>query len=205
MGDYFISVAKTIQRVRQGAPVLLVDADRESEADLFCPADTLTSEIVSLMLRRCGGVYCVAVLGSWLDAIGIPECQPRSFGVNSPFWHTVDWTGNGDDHSSITARTWAAWELARIPPSLDEWIYPGHVQVLRAREGLLAERRGHTETSVHLAREAGLNPVAVICELTGDHGGMAREPGEIEAFCRQTGVGALLMSEIKTPVTRLLS
>lgn len=180
----FSSVEDAIDAFRQGGMVVVVDdEDRENEGDLFLAAEFATPETVAFFLQHTSGYVCVCAPGERLDALELPpmvatntEAQRTAFTV------TVDVKRGTTTGISAGDRALTIAALADPTATAPEFARPGHVQVIRSRPGGVLERAGHTEASVDLARLAGLQPVAAICEIvTADKVGMARLP-ELERF-----------------------
>ena len=169
------SVVDALRRIQRGEMVLVSDgADREDEADLTMAAQWVTPEAVAFMLRHGRGLVCMPCEGARLDRLGIGPMVPDA-GCDTAFTVSID-------HRSVGSGISAIDRSATIRAVLDPWagaadfVRPGHVFPLRAREGGVLVRTGHTEAAVDLARMAGLAPCAVICEVLNDDGTIARGP-----------------------------
>jgi len=169
------SVVDALRRMQRGEMVLVSDgADREDEADLTMAAQWVTPEAIAFMLRHGRGLVCMPCEGARLDRLGIGPMVPEA-GCDTAFTVSID-------HRSVGSGISAVDRAATIRAVLDPWaggadfIRPGHVFPLRAREGGVLVRTGHTEAAVDLTRMAGLAPCAVICEVLNDDGTIARGP-----------------------------
>jgi 3,4-dihydroxy 2-butanone 4-phosphate synthase/GTP cyclohydrolase II len=169
------SVLEALRRIQRGEMVLVSDGpDREDEADLTMAAQWVTPEAIAFMLRHGRGLVCMPCDGSRLDRLGI-GAMVTDAGCDTAFTVSID-------HHSVGSGISAADRAATIRAVLDPWavagdfVRPGHVFPLRAREGGVLMRTGHTEAAVDLARLAGLAPCAVICEVLNDDGTIARGP-----------------------------
>ena len=171
------TIDDALRRIRRGEMVLVVDdEDRENEGDLTLAAEWVTPEAVNFMLRWARGLVCMPCDGTWLDKLDIEQMVPPGrAGCDTAFTVSIDHRNAG---SGIGAADRALTVRRFLHPDSrpDDFIRPGHVFPLRAREGGVLERRGHTEAAVDLARLAGLPPVAVICEVLHDDGSPARVP-----------------------------
>jgi 3,4-dihydroxy 2-butanone 4-phosphate synthase / GTP cyclohydrolase II len=191
-----IPIDDAIRRIRRGEMVLVVDdEDRENEGDLTMAADWVTPEAVNFMLRWARGLVCTPCDGSILDALGIgPMCAPGTESADTAFCISVDHrdagSGIGAADRALTIRRMLA---ADARP--DEFVRPGHVFPLRARDGGVLQRRGHTETAVELARLAGLTPAAVICEVLHDDGSPGRLP-YLELFCAEHRIPMISVAQV---------
>jgi 3,4-dihydroxy 2-butanone 4-phosphate synthase / GTP cyclohydrolase II len=169
------TVLEALRRVQRGEMVLVSDGpDREDEADLTMAASWITPEAIAFMLRHGRGLVCMPCDGARLDRLGI-GAMVTDAGCDTAFTVSID-------HRSVGSGISAVDRAATIRAVLDPWaaptdfVRPGHVFPLRAREGGVLMRTGHTEAAVDLARLAGLAPCAVICEVLNDDGTIARGP-----------------------------
>ena len=175
--DRRAAVAEAIDVLRSGRPVIVLDdADRENEGDLVLAAEFATTEWLAFFIREAGGFVCVAMDGARLDALEIPPMVvANSSRQGTAFTVSVD-------AASVTTGVSAAERTATIRALIDpatrpaDLLRPGHIFPLRAADGGLGERRGHTEAAVELCRLAGLKPAAVIVEVMNSDGTMARGP-----------------------------
>jgi 3,4-dihydroxy-2-butanone 4-phosphate synthase len=169
------AVKEAVRRIRRGEIVLVSDGtDREDEADLTMAAQWITPEAIAFMLRHGRGLVCMPCDGARLDRLRIGAMVSQA-GCDTAFTVSID-------HRSVGSGISAADRTATVRAVLDPWarpedfVRPGHVFPLRAREGGVLVRPGHTEAAVDLARLAGLPPCAVICEVLNDDGTIARGP-----------------------------
>jgi len=169
------SVVEALRRIQRGEMVLVSDgADREDEADLTMAAQWVTPEAIAFMLRHGRGLVCMPCDGARLDRLGIGPMVPDA-GCDTAFTVSIDHRSVG---SGISAIDRAATVRAVLDPwaAASDFVRPGHIFPLRAREGGVLVRTGHTEAAVDLARMAGSAPCAVICEVLNDDGTIARGP-----------------------------
>jgi len=190
------TIDEAVRRVRRGEMVLVVDdEDRENEGDLTMAAEWVTPEAVNFMLRWGRGLVCMPADGAVLDELDIGPMLPAGRATSDTAF-TVS-----IDHRSAGSGIGAADRATTIRRVLDprstpgDFVRPGHVFPLRAREGGVLERRGHTEASVDLARMAGLPPVAVICEVLQDDGSPARFPF-LELFAAEHRVAMVTVEQV---------
>jgi 3,4-dihydroxy 2-butanone 4-phosphate synthase / GTP cyclohydrolase II len=176
-------VAAAIESLRAGRPVLVVDdADRENEGDLIMAAVHATPEWVGFTVRYSSGVLCAPVPDALADRLGLPLMVERNEeSLRTAYTVSVD--ARAGVHTGISAadRAVTLQLLADPDTSVDDLVRPGHVFPLRAREGGVLTRRGHTEAAVDLCRLAGLPPVGVLAEVVTDAGPVMRLPG-LRAF-----------------------
>ncbi|MFM9086364.1 MAG: bifunctional 3,4-dihydroxy-2-butanone-4-phosphate synthase/GTP cyclohydrolase II [Acidimicrobiia bacterium] len=190
----FAPIPDVIAAIARGEMVVLVDdEDRENEGDLIMAAQHVTAEKLAFIIRHTSGVVVAPLTGERCDDLRLPlmvdhntESHRTAFTVSVDL---LEGTTTG-----ISAADRAATIRALAEPSVGHAAFarPGHVFPLRAREGGVLKRAGHTEAAVDLARLAGCVPAGVICEVQNDDGTMARLP-DLRRFAAQHG---LLLSSI---------
>ncbi len=193
----FASIPEILEELRAGRMIVLVDdEDRENEGDLVIAAEKVTPEAINFMAMYGRGLICLALTPERIEQLDLPLMAPRgnalrdtAFTVSVDARHGVS-TGISSHDRAHTIRV-AIDERTRP----DDLVRPGHVFPLRAREGGVLVRAGHTEGAVDLARLAGLKPYAVICEIMKDDGTMARLP-DLEAFCQRHGLKMCTVADI---------
>jgi 3,4-dihydroxy 2-butanone 4-phosphate synthase len=197
------AVARAVAAFRDGDPVLVHDAaDREGEVDLVYPAAAVEPADVARMRNDAGGLVCVALADDVADAFDLPfvtdvldhpaaDHGHLGYDERSSFSLTVNhrdtFTGITDDDRALTIS-----ELGRAaddPDAVDfadAFRAPGHVHVLRAAPSL-SDRQGHTELGVALAREAGVSPAVVVCEMLDGETGGALSVADAKAYADRHG------------------
>jgi 3,4-dihydroxy 2-butanone 4-phosphate synthase/GTP cyclohydrolase II len=190
-------VDAAIEAIRSGRPVVVVDdEDRENEGDLIFAAQRATQENVAFMIRWTSGYICVAMRGRDLDRLGLPPMtMVNEDRKGTAYAITVDArdvkaTGISAEDRARTIKVLSdtatePWELTR----------PGHVVPLRAMEGGVLRRAGHTEAAVDLARLAGLTPAGALCELVNEDGTMMRAP-QCRAFADAHGLVMISIADL---------
>jgi 3,4-dihydroxy 2-butanone 4-phosphate synthase/GTP cyclohydrolase II len=177
--------AEIIEEAREGRMFILVDAeDRENEGDLIIPAQFATPAQVNFMAKHGRGLICLALTEERTRGLGLqPMASRNQTRMGTAF--TISIEAKEGISTGISAADRARTIAVAIDASKgpDDIVSPGHVFPLSAREGGVLVRAGHTEASVDIARAAGLNPSAVICEIMNDDGTMARLP-ELVAFAQ---------------------
>lgn len=175
-------IKDAIDEIRQGGMVVVIDdADRENEGDLVMAAERVTPESVNFMAQQGRGLICVPMTGDQLDRLGLPQMVEVSQDtMRTAFTVSVDARENTT--TGISARDRAHTILTLVDPQSGpkDLVSPGHIFPLRAKDGGVLRRPGHTEAGVDLARMAGLTPAAVICEIMKPDGTMARLPDLVE-------------------------
>ena len=178
-------IPEIIEEAREGRMFILVDAeDRENEGDLIIPAQFATPAAVNFMAKHGRGLICLALTAERTRQLGLEPMAPRNQArLGTAF--TVSIEAKEGISTGISAADRALTIATAIDASKDanDIVSPGHVFPLMARDGGVLVRAGHTEASVDIARLAGLNASAVICEIMNDDGTMARLP-ELVAFAQ---------------------
>jgi len=170
------TVDRAIEAIRAGRIVVVVDdEDRENEGDLIMAAEKATPESVNFITRYGRGILCAPVAPDIAERLGLEMMTSRNTALmGTPFTVSVDavegtTTGVSANERAITLRKLADPQAARA-----DFAVPGHIFPLRAMEGGVLRRAGHTEAAVDLARLAGLREVGVLCEILNEDGSMAR-------------------------------
>jgi 3,4-dihydroxy 2-butanone 4-phosphate synthase/GTP cyclohydrolase II len=186
MKHTFNSIESVIQDVRKGRMVIFVDdADRENEGDLIMAGEHVTPAAINFMARFGRGLICVPTVEERLKQLGIERMVSQNReSFKTDFQVSVDAARGITTGISAADRARTIRVMADPTAVPDDLIQPGHVFPLRARPGGVLQRAGHTEASVDLARLAGCRPIAVICEILKDDGGMARLP-DLFRFARK--------------------
>lgn len=170
----FSTVESAIAAFGRGEIVVVVDAeDRENEGDFICAAEKVTPAIVNFMLKHGRGQVCVPLLPEVCDRLKLtPMVDQNTAPLRTAFTVAVD---HHTARTGITAQEKAATILALIDPRSQpaDFVRPGHMYPITAKEGGVLRRAGHTEASIDLARLAGLYPAGVLCEILDDTGDRA--------------------------------
>ncbi|MEW6662663.1 MAG: bifunctional 3,4-dihydroxy-2-butanone-4-phosphate synthase/GTP cyclohydrolase II [Bacillota bacterium] len=175
--------------------VVVDDEDRENEGDLVMAAEKVTAEAINFMATQGRGLVCLPMIGQRLDELDIgPMVQHNTDSHETAFTVSIDaketTTGISAHERAITIKK--VLDPATRPADLRR---PGHIFPLRAKEGGVLRRAGHTEAAVDLARMAGLYPAGVICEIMCDDGTMARVPHLIP-FARRHGLKIITIADL---------
>jgi 3,4-dihydroxy 2-butanone 4-phosphate synthase/GTP cyclohydrolase II len=175
----FAPIEEAVKAIAAGRIVLVVDdASRENEGDFVVAAEFATPETIAFFLNHTSGVICMPMVGERLDALDLPPMVIVNTESNRTAF-TVSVDGRMGTTTGISAADRAATIAALIDPATrpNDLARPGHVFPLRAREGGVLNRAGHTEATVDLCRLAGLTPAGVLCEVVSeDKQSMARLP-----------------------------
>ena len=193
----FATIDEALEEVRAGRMVIVVDDEnRENEGDLVMAAEKATPEAVNFMAKYGRGLICVPLPGERLDALGIPPMVNRpQDSMQTDFTVSVDAREGTTTGISAYDRALTIRLLADPKATARDFVQPGHIFPLRAKEGGVLRRPGHTEAAVDLARLAGLEPAGVICEIMNEDGTMARLP-ELKAFARRHGLKLISIADL---------
>jgi 3,4-dihydroxy 2-butanone 4-phosphate synthase/GTP cyclohydrolase II len=191
------SVIEGLEALKRGGMIILVDdEERENEGDLVIAAEFATPEAIAFMAAHGRGLICLAMEAQRVEALGLPmmtanNCSPKQTAF------TVSIEARTGVTTGISAHDRARTIAVASDPATGahDLISPGHVFPLRAVEGGVLVRAGHTEGSVDLARIAGLRPAAVICEVMKDDGAMARRP-DLEVMAQRYGLPIVTIKDL---------
>ncbi len=171
-----VSIEEIIDEARNGRMYILVDdEDRENEGDLIIPAQMATPDAINFMATHGRGLICLTLTGERIEHLGL-DLMSRHNGTRHETAFTVSIEAREGVTTGISAADRARTVSVAIDGSKtkDDIVTPGHVFPLRARDGGVLVRAGHTEAACDISRLAGLNPSGVICEIMRDDGTMAR-------------------------------
>lgn len=173
----FSTIADAVRQIRQGGVVIVLDdEDRENEGDFICAAELATPETINLVLSGRGD-FCCPILADTARRLQVEPLVPRNTTrLETSFLTPID---HATARTGITAAERAHCVRAICDPDskADDFVRPGHVHLLLAREGGVLRRAGHTEAAVDLCRMAGLAPVGVLCEILDEDGERATRDG----------------------------
>lgn len=178
----FQPIFDAIEALRNGQGIIVTDStDRENEADLIFSAQSLTIEQMALLIRECSGIVCLCLPSEKINSLGLAMMTP----TNHSRFQTA-FTVSIEAKNGVTTGVSAQDRLTTIRAAISDdgassIVSPGHVFPLKARDGGVLERPGHTEATVDLVRLAGLEPCGVLCELTNPDGTMMNRD-EAKAF-----------------------
>lgn len=193
----FAKIEEAIEDFKNGKMLIVVDdEDRENEGDFVIAAEFVTDEAVNFMSKNGRGLICVPMSGNRLDELNIPVMVQDNTSSHSTAF-TVSVGAKDRITTGISAHDRAETVKALISPetSPGDICRPGHVFPLRAREGGVLERAGHTEATVDLAKLSGLHPAGVICEIMNEDGTMARLP-QLKQISKKFGLKIVTVQDI---------
>ena len=196
---HFDSIADALAAVRNGESIVVVDDEnRENEGDLICAAQFATPEQINFMATEARGLICLAMEGERLDALDLPLMVDRNTDSNqTAFTVSVDAGPENGVSTGISAEDRARTIQVAIHPHTrpSDLRRPGHIFPLRAKQGGVLKRAGHTEAAVDLARLAGLYPAGVICEIQNPDGSMARLP-QLAEYAQRHGLRLINIADL---------
>ncbi|MDC1249674.1 3,4-dihydroxy-2-butanone-4-phosphate synthase [Planktomarina sp.] len=195
--DVISSIEEIIEDARNGRMFVLVDhEDRENEGDLVIPAQMATPEIINFMAKYGRGLICLTLTSERVTALGL-----QLMSTYNSSRHETAFTISIEAREGVTTGISAHDRARTVAVAIDagntasDIATPGHVFPLRARDGGVLVRAGHTEAAVDIARLAGLNPSGVICEIMNDDGSMARLP-DLISFAKEHGLKIGTISDL---------
>ncbi|MTB66762.1 3,4-dihydroxy-2-butanone-4-phosphate synthase [Providencia sp. wls1943] len=190
-------VENAIEALRQGKGILVLDdEDRENEGDLVFAAETMTTEQMAMTIRYSSGIVCLCITEERRKQLDIPMMVEKNTSQNQ-----TGFTVTIEAAKGVTTGVSAADRITTIKAAIADNAVPadinrpGHVFPLRAREGGVLTRRGHTEATIDLAVLAGFKPAGVLCELTNDDGTMARAP-DVVKFAREHNMTVVTIEDL---------
>ncbi|NED93982.1 bifunctional 3,4-dihydroxy-2-butanone-4-phosphate synthase/GTP cyclohydrolase II [Phytoactinopolyspora alkaliphila] len=191
------TVERAIKEIAAGRAVVVVDdEDRENEGDLIFAASRATPELMGFTIRHTSGVICVPMPGAELDRLKLPPMTAvNEDRKRTAFAISVDARDGVTTGISAADRAHTVRVLADSATEAYELTRPGHIFPLRAMEGGVLRRPGHTEAAVDLAELAGLSPAGVLCELVHDDGSMMRAPA-LREFADEHGLAMISIADL---------
>lgn len=182
------SAEELIEEARNGRMFILVDdEDRENEGDLIIPAQMATPESIAFMAREGRGLICLAMDSTLIDKLNLPLMGEQKTRMQTAFTVSIEAREGVTTGISAADRALTVQVAIAADAKPEDIVTPGHVFPLRAREGGVLVRAGHTEAAVDVARLAGLRPAGVICEVMKEDGTMARLP-DLIPFAKSKGL-----------------
>ena len=191
------TIEDAIAAIAAGELVVVVDdLDRENEGDLIMAASKATPEKMATMIRNTSGIICVPMLSERAEALNLPPMVANNIDpLRTAFTVSVDYKRGMTTGISATERSNTAQALANGNCSGSDFLRPGHIFPLIAREGGVLVRSGHTEAATDLASLAGLEPVGVLAEIVNDDGSVKRLK-ELKAFAVEHGLRIISIEDL---------
>ena len=197
--NHISAVESAISDIRKGRLVIVRDSqDRENEADLLMAAEKATAANINFMIRQGGGLICVAMTQDRAMKLGLPamvRADENAQTLECNFTVTVDARKGVTTGISAADRATTVRALADLKTQPDDLNRPGHIFPVRARQGGVLVRAGHTEASADLARLAGLKPVGVMCEIL-DRQGDPASPATVDRLAKRHSLKVINISEL---------
>ncbi len=195
----FNTVEQAIADIAAGKLIIVADdEDRENEGDLICSAQLATPESINFMIKRAGGLICIALPGARVDQLGLtPMAETNLDEYRTAYTVSVDASSRFGVSTGISAQDRAITVRTLVDPDTTggDLRHGGHVFPLRARDGGVLQRVGHTEAAVDLARLAGVYPAGVICEILNEDGSTAKRP-QLEVFAKAHGLTFISVAQL---------
>jgi 3,4-dihydroxy 2-butanone 4-phosphate synthase/GTP cyclohydrolase II len=181
-----MNIEKAIKEIKAGKMIIITDdARRENEGDLVCAAEKASPEIINFMMKFGRGLICAPLKSKRLDELFISDMASKNTETTGCcFTVSVDYRFDTTTGVSAYDRALTIQKLADKKSKPQDFLRPGHVFPLRAKDGGVLERAGHTEAAVDIAELAGLVPAGVICEIVNDDGTMAKG-AELKKFAKK--------------------
>lgn len=199
MSSPFCTIPEAVADLQAGKFIVLVDDEhRENEGDLVCAAELITPEMVNFMRKEAGGLLCVALPKERCRQLNLPpQTLENTASLGTAFTVTIDahprfgvTTGVSASDRATTIRL-----LADPNATADDFVRPGHINPLMARDGGVLVRAGQTEGTVDLLRLANLQPVGALIEIMNEDGTMARVP-DLTRFCERHGIRMCTIADL---------
>lgn len=193
----FCSVEDAISEIKAGRFIIVLDDEnRENEGDLVIAAEKATPDAINFMVRYARGLVCMPMTAERLDELELPLMTfQNTESMQTAFTVSVDARANTTTGISAFDRAVTVQTLIDPKTRRSDIVTPGHLFPLRAKEGGVLRRSGHTEACVDLSRLAGLYPAGVICEIMNEDGSMARLP-QLEKFAKEHGLKMLTIESL---------
>ncbi|MFZ9719126.1 MAG: 3,4-dihydroxy-2-butanone-4-phosphate synthase, partial [Chitinophagaceae bacterium] len=192
------TIETALEDIRNGKMVIVVDdEDRENEGDFVIAARFATPEVINFMAKNGRGLICVALTDQRCKELGLaPMVSTNTSLHETAFTVSVDLIGKGTS-TGISASDRSKTIQALIDPQTNpsDLARPGHIFPLRAQQGGVLRRTGHTEATIDLARLAGFEPAGVLVEIMNEDGTMARLP-ELQAIAEQFSLKIISIKDL---------
>ena len=193
----FNRVEKALAEIKQGKMVIIVDDDnRENEGDLVLAAEHATPEAINFLISKARGLVCLTLEAKKIRELGLPlMVEDNQAPFQTAFTVSIEAREGVTTGISAHDRSQTILTAIREGAARRDLVVPGHVFPLRAVDGGVLVRAGHTEASVDLARLAGLQPAGVICEILNSDGTMARLP-DLQKFAEENNLTLISIAEL---------
>jgi 3,4-dihydroxy 2-butanone 4-phosphate synthase len=192
-------IERALDDMRRGHPVILLDDwDRENEADLIVAADRISVSVMALLIRECSGIVCLCLNEVIADRLRLhPMVEKNESRFQTAFTVSIEARDGVTTGVSAQDRVTTIRAAVAVHAQPTDLVHPGHVFPLRAARNGVLTRRGHTEGAVDLAILAGLQPAALLCELTNPDGSMSKG-AEIISFAQNHQMTIVSVTDLVT-------
>lgn len=196
MNIKFSIIQEALEDMKAGKMIIVVDdEDRENEGDLVMAAEHITPESINFMITEGRGLVCAPVSGKIADRLNFHDMVSGSDAGTCPFAVSVDARDGVSTGTSAADRAKTIQKMIDPQATPKDFLRPGHVFPLRAKEGGCLVRAGHTEASIDLCFLAGLTPAAVVCEIMNSDGSMSRLP-DLQKFAEKHALKIISIEQI---------
>ncbi len=196
-GNYIERVETAVEAIKNKKGVIVTDDEsRENEGDMFFSAQHVTEEQMALLIREGSGIVCLCMTEDKADELELPlmvDNNTSTYGTG--FTITIEAAEGVTTGVSAADRVTTVRAASKDGAKPEDLHHPGHVFPLRAKNGGVLERDGHTEANIELMKLAGLKPMGVLCEITNPDGTMARMP-EIIKFSKEHNMPIVTINDI---------
>ena len=196
-GNYIERVETAVEAIKNKKGVIVTDDEsRENEGDMFFSAQYVTEEQMALLIREGSGIVCLCMTEDKADELELPlmvDNNTSTYGTG--FTITIEAAEGVTTGVSAADRVTTVRAASNDGAKPEDLNHPGHVFPLRAKNGGVLERDGHTEANIELMKLAGLKPMGVLCEITNPDGTMARMP-EIIKFSKEHDMPIVTINDI---------
>ncbi|WP_142414140.1 bifunctional 3,4-dihydroxy-2-butanone-4-phosphate synthase/GTP cyclohydrolase II [Hathewaya massiliensis] len=192
----FNTIEEAIQDIKEGKMVVIIDDEnRENEGDIVVAAEKLTSEHINFMVKNARGLVCMPMSQYYIEKLKLePMVYKNTDNHETAFTVSIDYRETTTGISAFE-RALTVQKVLQNNITPEDFRRPGHMFPLKAREGGVLVRQGHTEAAVDLARMAGLKEAGVICEIMNEDGTMARTP-ELKKFVKEHGLKIITIEDL---------
>lgn len=203
----FSTIPEAIEAYKKGEFLIVLDDEsRENEGDLIIAASKVTTEKMAFLVRHSSGYVCAPLSKELADKLQLPlMSKDRTDRHGTAYTITVDYADGTTTGISAHDRALTARKLADPSSKAEDFLRPGHLVPLRAVDGGVLARRGHTEAGVDLSRLAGFEPASVICEIVRDEDGLMARRDDCLAFSKAHGIKVITIDDLADYVKELKS
>lgn len=196
-GNYIERVETAVEAIKNRKGVIVTDDEsRENEGDMFFSAQHVTEEQMALLIREGSGIVCLCMTEDKADELELPLMVANNTSTyGTGFTITIEAAEGVTTGVSAADRVTTVRAASKDGAKPEDLNHPGHVFPLRAKNGGVLERDGHTEANIELMKLAGLKPMGVLCEITNPDGTMARMP-EIIKFSKEHDMPIVTINDI---------